>query len=191
MFPTLDEFFKAIRKMPTDDFLEQLLFGEDRPHAFSSDEDKNTFFEAIKIDWRNTEHLSLAGTGAWRYSLNPKKNFREFSLISDVDVINISDNYFHETWDHLRQLHRDSWYDISAAARKDLLRNGENIYCGFVSPKWIPDKGNKFRFAFETRLEKYATKAVGYRTVTMMFFRNATEVKDYYRRGVEIAKSRI
>jgi hypothetical protein len=42
-----------------------------------------------------------------------------------------------------------------------------------------------------TKLDKYSTSIVGYREVNMLFFRNMAEVKDYYRRGVEIAKSKL
>jgi len=172
MFTTREEFFDTIRSTSTDDLLEEWLFGGSRPHAFATDVEQSAFYDSIRSDWGATEHISLAGTGAWRYSLNPKKNFQEFSGSSDVDVVNISDNHFHETWNHLRQHHRSAWYVVDNKSRQALLRTGENVYSGFVSPKWIPDKGNSFRFDFETRLEKYATKAIGYRTVNMVFFRN-------------------
>ena len=191
MFTTRQEFFDDIRGRPTEELLDEWLFGGNRPHVFHTNDDQDAFFAAIRADWINTEDLSLGGTGAWRYSLNPKKEFREFTRNSDIDVINISATHFHETWEHLRRHHRRVWYAVDPYAREKLRRTGQNVYCGFASPKWIPEKGHPFRFTFETCLEKYAAKPVGYRTVNMMFFRNRIEAKDYYRRGIEIAKSKI
>ncbi|MCB1099363.1 MAG: hypothetical protein KDN22_27580 [Verrucomicrobiae bacterium] len=191
MFTTREDFFDDIRGRPTEELLDEWLFGGRRPHVFHTDDEQSAFFEVIQADWVSTEQLSLAGTGAWRYSLNPKKEFREFARNSDIDVINISETHFYETWDQLRGHHRRVWYAVDHHVREQLRRTGQNVYCGFASPKWIPEKGNPFRFEFETRLEKYAGKPVGYRTVNMMFFRNHIEAKDYYRRGIEIAKSKI
>jgi hypothetical protein len=191
MFSTREEFFEAIRSQTTEDLLSDWILGGRLPHAFSSEVELAKFFEVIRADWMETEYLAVAGTSGWRYSLNPQKDFSEYSQNSDIDVINISESHFHQTWDCLRNYHRKVWYAVDHYQRQKLLRNGQNIYSGFASPKWIPNKGDEFRFVFESRLETYSIKAIGYRTVNMMFFRNTQEATDYYRRGIEIAKSRV
>jgi hypothetical protein len=123
--------------------------------------------------------------------LNPKKDFSEFSESSDIDVINVSEYHYNETWERLRDYHRRKWYQINKSQKEKIIRYGQNVYCGFACPKWIPDLSDSLRFKFVSSLDTYSTKGVGYKQVNMLFFRNLSEVKDYYRRGIEIAKNKI
>lgn len=191
MYEDRDQFFSDIKDQDPDSLLEKWFSDGPLPHAFDTRSSLQCFIDQIDSDWVDTEHVWLGGTSAWRYSLNPRNSFSEFSDSSDIDVVNISNAHFVETWDRIRDYHRINWYSVDSAAQKRLRRNGENIYSGFVSPRWIPDKSDELRFFFVTRLETYSTSDIEFRDVNMYFFRNFDEVKDYYRRGIQLAKRRI
>ncbi|MFV3326753.1 hypothetical protein ACNFG0_09810 [Pseudomonas sp. NY15372] len=163
----------------------------EQPHAFSSSGLYNEFREQISTDWPNNEMISIAGSGNWRYSLNPTKKFSEFHDGSDIDVVVISQEYFERTWQELRTIHKKSWIRWNPTERAAVMRTGQNVYCGFVSPKHIPEAQNPYRFDFLKKCNSYSTGAVGYREVNLMFFKSLEDTIDYYLRGVRLAKGKI
>lgn len=191
MYLNFGEFREALRKHDVDTLLEFWFSSDAQPFVFAANESLERFLSPIRNDWLHTEELHIGGTSAWRYSLNPSKMFKEFDEDSDIDVVNISDSHFRETWDEIRKRHRATWYLLDSKAKKKFRRMGENVYSGFVSPKWIPHSGNPLRFSFVSHLETYSKHAPGHRSVNMLFFRNLIEAKDYYRRGIESAKERL
>lgn len=159
----------------------------DEIHAMSVDE-----YAHFKVSVSNLlatpSRIVIAGSGNWRFSLNPEKNFSEYHGKSDLDVAVVSQALFNSTWHEIRKLHRTRWTSLSQDWRQRLRRNGENIYSGFASPKWLPDSNNPMRYSFLSMLSKLSTKAIGYREVNMMYFRDDTEMYDYYVRGFHAAK---
>jgi hypothetical protein len=123
--------------------------------------------------------------------LNPEKALKPFDEASDIDVAIVSSSRFFQTWELIRDFQRTSWYRLNHDDRQRLRRNGENIYSGFVSPKWILDRRSMYRFDFLRLLNQLSDANVGYKTVNALYFRNRAEVEDYYRRGSMIAKRRI
>lgn len=76
------------------------------PFIFNDDLDsyiqwKNKLSELIGVD---SKSIVFTGTSSVGYSLNPYKNFKEFSADSDIDVAIISSHYFDITWHFLRNL---------------------------------------------------------------------------------------
>lgn len=76
------------------------------PFIFSDDLEKF-------IDWKERlsnligvdgKSISITGSAAVGYSLNPSKNFKEFDEQSDIDVAIISGYYFDIAWHTLRNL---------------------------------------------------------------------------------------
>lgn len=159
-----------------------------KPHAFSKVETYDNFTQIIKGDWPESELIQIAGSGNWRYSLNPKNTFREFNSKSDIDVIVVSSKYFHETWQELRLLHRKKWYQWGTSTRDQVMRTGQNIYCGFMTPKYIPDVSNQIRFDFLRKCNTYSSSLVGYREVNLMFFKSIEDTIDYYIRSIRLAQ---
>lgn len=160
-------------------------------HAFSDVDTYNNYLDLIRSDYPECENLSITGSGNWCYSLNPRKNFSKFHEKSDIDVSIISSRYFSQVWEEIRGYHRKNYYLIDKEEKDNLNRNGQNIYSGFVTPKWVPDRKSKTRFQYEINTNKYSNEIVGFRSVNMMFFRNEEEFLDYYIRGIRIAKSRL
>lgn len=150
-------------------------------------------FKTRVIDFLDdvVEHVALVGTSNWNYSLNPRKNYKTFDEKSDVDVAVVSQSLFMSTWLSLRGFHRDRFYSLSYEERMRLRRNGENVYCGFISPSWIPERQNLLRYNFKSICNRLSDKQVDYKPVKMLFFRNFEEAIDYYKRGILEAKRKL
>ena len=188
-YDSLEIFLEDISKSDPIDLVQKWL-NTDVPHAFQTYTKYKKFLGRILLDWPDCLSIQVAGTSNWRYSLNPQKKYSEFHRGSDIDVVVVSPIYFEKTWIELRSLHRRRWYSWPNQIRENVLRLGQNVYCGFISPKHIPDKSNGLRFTFVTMCNSYSNELVGYRDVNMMFFKSHEDAIDYYVRGVRIAKRR-
>jgi hypothetical protein len=186
-YANLQEFKNDLSTSEPSQLAEKWIQSE-KPHAFTDVNSYCSFTQKIKSDWPESDLIQLAGSGNWRYSLNPKNPFREFNLKSDIDVIVISQVYFHETWQELRQLHRRKWYQWGQTTRDQVMRTGQNVYCGFLSPKHIPDTSNRKRFDFLKKCNTYSSAHVGYREVNLMFFKSIEDTIDYYIRSIRLAQ---
>lgn len=189
-YQDIADFFKDIASSKAEDLI-QGWFNTQRPHVFESEADYMAFTSKIRADWPDLVSICVAGSSNWRYSLNPRKNFSEFHDRSDVDVVLIGQKYFEETWEEIRSLHRKRWYSWPDQTRQSVMRLGANIYCGFISPKYIPDRTSKYRFSFLTKCNSYSSRLVGFREVNMMFFKSRSDAVDYYVRGIRLAKRRL
>jgi|GEM_PF-2961143 len=160
-------------------------------HALPGEEAYSAFKEQVSQLVPQAEAVYIVGSGNWGFSLNPNKIWEPFRPESDIDVAVVSEHQFLLIWEELRQIHRKNWYKLDDETRTRLRRNGENVYCGFVSPAWIPFKSNASAFAFRRVLNKLQGERVGYRRVTMMYYRNMVELVDYCKRGFIIARGRL
>lgn len=183
---TLNDFLSLVKAAsPIDLSMESLH--RDFVHAIPDETGYKAFLDKVRENYPSSEHIAIMGSGNWKFSLNPEKNFSEFSIKSDIDIAIICRESFEETWSELREHHRDSYYLLSFNQRNMLKRHGENVYSGFVSPKWLPEK-SKMRFAYSLNSNNYSNEAVGFRKINMMYFKNQDETLDYYKRGFVLAK---
>lgn len=186
----LDEFCKMIRGKSAsalaDDFLKRNVVA-----AFPDEQRYQQYKAAVTVRYPNAESVVVAGTANWLFSLNPNKGFKTFDKSSDVDTVVVSNHHFLEAWEEVRKFHRTRGYSLPREVQDRLRRNGENVYSGFVSPTWIPDQANRFRYDHERALNALSNKDVEFKPVKMLFFRNWTEAVDYYGRGFRIAKGKI
>lgn len=189
-YSDLRSFKDEIRGTAPGELVEGWLTDEN-PCAFSDAGDLKKFTDKIKADYPNASTIAIAGTSNWQFSLNPKKEFSEYNKNSDIDVALISPVDFEYTWNELRSQHRKSWYSWGPDQREKVMRTGQNVYCGFISPKHIPNRASGFRFEFLKRCNSYSTNLVGYRDVNLMFFKNNEDLIDYYIRGVRLARSKL
>lgn len=187
---SVDNFKRIIWDLDPEDIVEESLF-RGFTHVIPKENDYSEYIELIFSDYKCAEHIAIMGSGNWGYSLNPDKFLRPFGDYSDIDVVIICHEAFQETWKELREYHRSKYYLLSQNQRSRLKRNGENVYSGFISPKWILSRRAPARFAYEVNSNKYANKYVGYRSVNMMYFKNIEEAIDYYVRGFRLAKGAI
>jgi hypothetical protein len=138
-FMSRDEFFRRIRSSSAE-VLAREFFHSETAHIFSDEAAYSAFREKVSTSIPNVESVAVVGSGNWQYSLNPEKAFREFGAHSDVDVAVISCSQFHSLWEEMRQNHRRHFYALAYSHRERLRRNSENVYCGFISPDWIPKR---------------------------------------------------
>ncbi len=178
----VEEFTRQLRSYGPQRLVELLLDSEDI--AACSSKDYKVFRDFFSSKFSGVQDVRIMGSGNWGFSLNPIKLFRPFNLNSDIDTVIISDEEFHSTWDELRKYHRNYWYGLSNEQRNSLRRNGENVYSGFISPLWIPHKGNRIRFRFISLISKSPDYLVGRRVIKAVIFRNREEVIDYYKRSI-------
>lgn len=146
------------------------------------------FRTEVNVTYPNSSAIYIVGSGNWEYSLAPEKNYKPFDDSSDIDVAVVSEQDFVECWEVLREYHRRSWYVLRPDVRRQLARSGQNVYSGFVSPAWIPERGNLYRFSFLTNANRLSGTLVNNKPVKIMFFRNNAEVVDYYKRGIILAR---
>jgi hypothetical protein len=163
----------------------------DRVHALPTPAEYERFRLKVMEQLPATEFVAIVGSGNWRFSLNPDKFLVEYHSKSDIDVAVVSQELYQSTWDEMRKLHRERWYTLSADERSRLTRNGQNIYAGFACPIWIPQRGHPTVYSFKSMLNRLSGPELGYREVKMMYFKNQTEMIDYYRRGFEAGKRGI
>lgn len=183
----LSEFKRALSEGEPVQLAQDFVFSK-TVHALADEAAYVSFKDKVKAYLPDAEHVSIVGSGNWRYSLNPEKLLAEYHSKSDIDVAVISSKLYYETWDEMRRIHRDRWYALDFQSRNRLVRNGQNIYSGFACPVWIPQFGHPKVYEFKRMLNKISGPEIGYREVKMMYFKNETETIDYYRRGFACAK---
>lgn len=187
---TLAAFQEQLRNAAPDDLVLEFL-GRASLHALPLASDYSDFRSQVRAQFASSEEIYVVGSGNWGFSLNPKKLWSPFSSTSDIDTAIVSEKLYIETWNELREAHRSGWHSMSNFDRMSVRRNGENVYCGFASPLWIPQQRHPLRYGFKSAANKLSTALVGHRSVTMMFFRNITELMDYYKRGFSAAKRQL
>lgn len=189
-FMTRDEFFQQIRSSNAELLARQHLYSEDA-HIFSGPAAYDAFRKRVIGFIRDVEFVAVVGSGNWRYSLNPDKDFREFGHHSDIDLAVISDAQFRRLWEEMRQNHRRHFYGLPNEEREQLRRNSENVYSGFISPEWIPRRDASSRHEYKRTLNALSDDSVRFLKVKMMFFKNVDEAVDYYARGFRRARKVI
>jgi hypothetical protein len=174
---------KAVASSPEIAILELL----DQPQvAACTDESAYTSFKAsVYAEFPDSQSAFIVGSGNWGFSMHPDKNFKLFNDTSDIDVGIIDPPFFSRIWEALRSYHRNFYYQIPSWQQTRLKRNGENIYSGFVSPKWIPELRNPIRIQHAVICNRLSNEFVKYKPVNLLIFKNIEDMIDYYRRGLE------
>lgn len=185
---TLEAFLALVRSANPIDLAAESLH-RDFVHAIPDVSMYKSFLDEVRVDYPLSERIAIMGSGNWKFSLNPDKHFSEYHIKSDIDIAIICRASFEQAWEELRTYHRQNFYRLRIEKKIQLKRNGENVYSGFVSPKWIPGKSSvNFKYALNSN--KYSNEIIGYRNVNMMYFKNSDEALDYYKRGFRLARQR-
>lgn len=183
---SLEEFLACVRSVNALDLAFECLH-RNFVYAIPDETTYRYFLDEVRVDYPLSDRIAIMGSGNWKFSLNPDKNFSEYHAKSDIDIAIICQASFEQTWEELRTYHRKNFYFLSCKEKVQIKRNGENVYSGFVSPKWIPGSGYSSKFKYLINANKYSNKVVGYRGVNMMLFKNLDEALDYYVRGFRLA----
>jgi len=184
---SLEAFQSRIKDSIPRNLAEEFLLA-DRVHIFQDEQSYSCFRGSVSGLFDGCDHIAVVGSGNWRFSLNPNKGFREFGSHSDVDVAVISTNQFTVLWEEMRSRHRLHFYRLPESRRDQLRRDSENVYAGFISPMWIPNRDAVADYEFRRKLNRLSDVTVNYLRVKMLFFKNLTEAVDYYSRGFSLAR---
>lgn len=100
-----DEFLLDLIDLPTS-FLVSKWLVERTPHIFENDnleyiKWKEELSRRLNID---SKAIIFTGSSSCGFSLNPRKNYREFSETSDIDLALISNHHFDIAWRTLRNI---------------------------------------------------------------------------------------
>lgn len=180
--------FKRFLKSQSPQSIARELLLKTSIHAINSVTNYDSYKDMILADHKNAYRVAIVGSANWKFSLNPRKNFSVFHDKSDIDIAIICAESYLATWDELRAFHRNQYYSLDADGRLSLRRNGENVYSGFASPKWVPSLKSTVRQRYEKLTNAYSNRMVGFKTVNMMYFRDMEETIDYYVRGIRTVK---
>ncbi|CAH1209770.1 conserved hypothetical protein [Candidatus Nitrotoga sp. BS] len=183
---TLEDFLTHVKSTNAIDLATEFLY-RDFVHAIPDESIYKSYLELVRANQQSSEHVAIMGSGNWKFSLNPIKNFSAYSQKSDIDVAIICRASFEQVWDELRDYHRNNFYLLPSNKKDQLKRNGQNVYSGFVSPKWIPGK-SLAKFNHNINCNNYSNEIVGHRTVNVMYFKSKDEAVDYYVRGFKLAQ---
>ena len=184
---TLDEIKIYIKSHEIHDAVKYFLFRDVIP-AISSKNRYDEYKYIVANDHPKASSILIGGSGNWGFSFNPKKLYRPFCDESDIDLVVVSEHYFHDLWEKMRRFHRENWYRIGKENQLSLRRNGENVYSGFITPKWVNDCTFKYRIEYQEKVNNYSNDIVGYKEVNLMYFKNEIELIDYYVRSFRIVR---
>ncbi len=184
---TLDAIRAYINTHDIKEAVEYFLFRESIP-AIPVPEEYEKYRKHVGVDHPKAKRVLIGGSGNWGFSFNPTKLYRPFGDMSDIDLVVVSASDFLNSWNNMREYHRKNWHLIGFENQNALRRSGENVYSGFITPKWIPDIKSPFRIKYEEMVNSYSNHLVGYKEVNLMYFRNDTELVDYYTRSFRIVR---
>lgn len=168
--------------------LARRFLSADQVAAFTSPADYVAFKERVAQKVTDAETVILAGSGNWGFSLDPDDPFRPFGEHSDLDVVVISLIQFNKLWEEMRRLDRIHYWYLGTEEQQRLRRNGANVYAGFISPLWFPDRDSSMRIWYSRMFNQFRDRSVGFRKVEMFFFKNFEEAVSYYERGFALAQ---
>lgn len=131
---TKDNFKNILLGMPLDDILNKYIL-EATPSIFGKNNDqfydwKKTVSAQIKVD---SKCIVIVGGASIGFSLNPRKNLKNFDKNSDIDVAIISSFYFNVAWNFMQRLGL-SWYYWDLKGQQALKDHRERlIYWGTIA----------------------------------------------------------
>lgn len=115
--------------------LSHRLFGG-TPALFSGQQDawidwRCRFAEQLAVD---DHSILLVGSAAFGVSLNPHKDFAEFTRASDIDVAVLSQRHFDLAWFELREMRDKRWLSMSRSVKNELKNFAPNyVFAGCIA----------------------------------------------------------
>ncbi len=161
------------------------LFGNDRVKYVAW---KHDLADGLQVD---PYCVVLVGSACTGFSLNPDKNFGEFTAESDLDVAVISDRHFDEAWRFLRELGGQIHKLPSASKRAVNSHKSGHIFNGVIATdkfvQYLP-----FGTAWVPVIERASTSTpADGRTVKVRLYRDMVALRSYQRIGVEMARTAL
>lgn len=152
-------------------------------HSNKYDDFKKFISNKLNIPFNN---IAIVGSAKTKFSFSPYKNFKEFGLDSDLDLIIVSKYYYKKIWTAYRKISSESYLDRYE-------KKTGNIFNGFIGIK-DSDKtyGNEDliewqrlirTFKTELQLRFNITHEINYR-----IYADWESVQDYHMHGINKLK---
>lgn len=155
-------------------------------HSERYDDFKKFISNKLSIPFNN---ISIVGSAKTKFSFSPKKNFKEFGVDSDLDLIIVSKYYYKKIWSAYRKISQESYL-------QNFNTKTGNIFNGFIG---IKDSDNTYgnqdlidwqqlvrTFKAELQLRFYINHELNYR-----IYADWESVQDYHMRGINKLKEGI
>jgi hypothetical protein len=189
--PALEAFKKSLQErgvMPAVD-----LHLMDRiPFVFNEDWElfrdwKRKLGGLLEVDPRN---ITLVGSAATGFSLNPHKSFREFGDHSDIDVAIISEFHFSASWRALRQTNLSTV--TRAKERQAVIEHRErHIYFGCIAADKVMSL-LPFKIPWTEAMSAMAGEApTEEREIKLRIYRDYDALRSYHLQGMETMKTAV
>jgi hypothetical protein len=192
MFGTQQEVKDQILQMDESSFISHYLF-EHVPFIFSNNKTKwiewnNSLSNKIDVDPHN---ITIIGSAAIGYSLNPHKGFKNFDNKSDIDCAIVSEYHFDLAWHHLRQA-RTRWALIDKKTREAInIHRTEYLFAGTIVTDRILHVlpyASQWQSAFDEMEKIDPTKGF---SVKFRIYKDFHALRSYHLYNIQLLKSFI
>ncbi len=141
----ISEMEKDLRTIPINCVANKYLF-DSFPYCFKDNPDLYYFMreEICKFFNIHPKNFCIVGSGKIGFSLNPKKYGKEFDNYSDIDIVLISDELFHQLWLKLIYFKKNSMYKLSPIYKKRFNELQNILFYGVIR---LDKLSNDFDFA--------------------------------------------
>lgn len=181
-----DDFFNEILDNPMSFMVSKWII--DRiPFVFHERPDeyllwKEEISSILGIDGKS---VVFTGSSCVGFSLNPSKNFRDFSPNSDIDIAIVSDFYFNVSWKYLRNM-KTAYFDLTprqkAAVEDHVTRL---IYWGTIATDKILEILPFGREWSLKLLELGNKKPFENREINIRIYKDFESLRSYQQRNLE------
>lgn len=192
MFADLGTLHREMLTRSPSEFVSRFLF-DTVPFLFGGDLEawlawKSALATGLDVDPRD---IVLTGSGALGYSLNPKKNYKAYDDVSDIDCGVISPYHFDVAWRYLRQM-RPSWLGLDRNAKNAIEAHRKNhVFSGTIATDKMLSLlpfGTEWQRALDSMGNRVPT--VG-REVKLRIYRDYDSLRQYQSRNISILRSSL
>ncbi|AMP98256.1 hypothetical protein AY601_1338 [Pedobacter cryoconitis] len=163
------------------------------PFIFNDDLDlyinwKERLSKLIGVDSRA---IVITGSSSVGYSLNPVKNFKQFSATSDIDVAIISDHYFDIAWHFLRNI--GTKYHRLKQKEKNAIDDHRTrlIYYGTIATDKIVHLLPFGTIWLEAMVEMMTVEPTLDKSINFRIYKDFESLKSYQNISVGLAKDQL
>lgn len=185
-------FFTELQEKPIS-FMVSKWIVDRIPFVFDSNlefyiEWKENLAHELGIDSKAMIFVGSAGCG---FSLNPRKNFKEFDTESDIDIAIISQFYFDSAWHHLRNLGTKR-YSLTPKQKSSIDEHVKRfIYWGTIATDTILEI-LPFGKIWVPALEKAKVKKpIDNRDIKIRLYRDFESLRAYQKKNFEKLRTEL
>lgn len=157
---------------------------------------------AAFVDWRNAlaprlevdpTEITLVGSAAVGFSVNPNKNFQSFGRFSDIDVAVISTWHFDLGWHELRKLKGSAKLAQMSSAGREAVRAHitNHVFHGVIATDQILEHLSFARPWLEGLTYMAGVDPTSGRPINARIYRDFNALRSYQEYGIRQARNRL